>query len=227
MKKIFALFISAVMLFSFAACENNEKDKNLLSSEKDISSSVSEVSPNNSSSEEISSVVSAELSSIEEARIKIKEYVDSVTNDSMSPLKKANKAIKKLHQDFKYRAVALDLSNGYTDELTGDMVLYFFRYRKGSCEHYAAVEKLILEYLGFNAMYVEGDRYSTVELVWGEHLWVIAEMDGAYYHVDGLYGGNHTGGIDKCFFVPDSDMEKSHRWEKTNYPACIEPQPQF
>ncbi len=208
MKKIFVLIISAFMLVTLASCGESEKP----SSSEGASSNVQ--SEQTSSKEDVLSKVNQKAS----------EVIAEQTDNSMTDIEKARKTYEWLYFNFKYRAVAVDLSGGFTDELTAELGEYYFKYHKGSCEHYAAAQKVLLDNLGFETYYVEGERYDASAGVWGEHVWVIVHYDGAYYHVDGLFGGNHTASLTSMFCVPDSAIESTHRWDKSYYPACTEPQ---
>lgn len=208
MKKIFALIISAFMLFALASCGGGEKP---LSSEGASSNTQSEM---NSDKDDV----------LAKANKKAKKVIADETDDSMTDIEKARKTYEWLYYNFKYRAVAVDLSKGFTDELTAELSEYYFKYHKGSCEHYAAAQKVLFDNLGLETYYVEGERYDAGAGVWGEHVWLIVHYEGAYYHVDGLFGGNHTASLTSMFMVPDSKIEATHRWDKSYYPACTQPQ---
>lgn len=215
MKKISLLLVFVLCVLFLCSCGekeiNNSSDKSskvesLISSEQNSSE--------DTSSEDIKETVKA----------KANEAINSVVTSNMTEYQKLKIVYEWLFYHFKYRAQSVDLSNGYTDELTYQLANEYFKYHKGSCEHYAAAQKVLFEQLGYEVMYVEGERYSTVELAYGEHVWVMIKIDGNWYHVDGLYGGNHSPGLLTTFCVPDSALEKTHRWEKSNYPECTSPQ---
>lgn len=218
MKKILALSLAALMIMCFAACKNGENIES--SSDKPADSSkISSIVSENNESETASSENLAETVSN-----KAKEALSQVVTNSMTEVEKAKISYDWLFFHFKYRAMTVDLSNGYTDELTLELANYYFRYHKGSCEHYAAAQKVLLEELGFEVKYVEGERYDSGAGVWGEHVWVMMNVGGNWYHVDGLFGGNHTASLSSMFCVPDSALESTHRWDKSKYPACTNPQ---
>ena len=217
MKKIFALGLVAVMLLSMAACgnkENNEGSSQKPADSSEISSIVSSDTDDTASLQSLKDTVSQ----------KAKEALAQVVTNNMTEVEKAKISYDWLFFHFKYRAMTVDLTNGYTDKLTLELADYYFRYHKGSCEHYAAAQKVLLEELGYNVQYVEGERYDRGAGVWGEHVWVMMEVDGKWYHVDGLFGGNHTAALSSMFCVPDSAIESTHRWDKSKYPACTDPQ---
>ena len=156
---------------------------------------------------------------------KAQEIIKKVTNDKMTDIEKAKTTYYWLYPNFRYRTTKVDLSNGYTDQLTHELANYFFRYRKGSCEHYAAAQKVLLEELGFECFYIEGERYSYWTKVWGEHTWLHVKYGEDIYHVDGLYGGLfYEGKMERMFMVPDKSVQKTHRWNKDTYLPCTKPQ---
>lgn len=218
MKKIIALTLAALCVFGMTACNDN---KNENTSSILQSSDISSVQ----SSEETSSVPQVDYTELANTvKSKAQEALKSVVTNNMTPVEKAKIAYEWLYWHFKYRAQTVDVSGGYTDELTLDLASYYFKYHKGSCEHYAAAQKVLLEELGFEVKYVEGDRIDSKTKEWGEHVWVMMNVDGNWYHVDGLFGGNHTAFLQTMFCVPDSAIESTHRWDKSKYPACTNPQ---
>ena len=46
-----------------------------------------------------------------------------------------------------------------------------------------------------------------------DHAWVVAEVDGQYYHFDPLYGRYYTEGRAEDYFMqPASALEPTHTW---------------
>ena len=152
------------------------------------------------------------------------EIIKSVTNENMSVVEKAKATYLWLYPNFKYRTSVVDLSNGYTEEVTHKLANYFFRYRKGSCEHYAAAQKVLFEELGLECYYIMGERYSYWTKKWGEHTWLMVKYNNNMYHVDGLYGGLFYDVHETTFMVPDTALKKTHRWNKDTYTPCTQPQ---
>lgn len=219
MKKIVAVLLILLCALSLFAC--GEKENINSSSINEVSSATS----SETSSKLVSSVSEFEVLKTETNK-KANEAIATVITENMTDIQKLKVTYEWLYWHFKYRAVAIDLSNGYTDELTYDLAAYFFRYRKGSCEHYAAAQKVILDNLGYESMYVEGERL-TAAGKWGEHVWLIVKYEGNWYHIDGLFSGNHAPSLTTVFLAPDSVIESTHKWDKTKYPSCTNPQPQF
>ncbi len=218
MKKIALICLAASLMLACASCGKEEIVSSSVQN-KPASSFLTETSSVKNESESASSE-----NLKDEVSQKAKEALSQVVTNNMTEIEKAKISYDWLFFHFKYRAMTVDLSNGYTDELTHELADYYFRYHRGSCEHYAAAQKVLLEELGFNVRYVEGERYDSSNKVWGEHVWVMMEVDGNWYHVDGLFGGNHTASLSSMFCVPDSALQNTHRWEKANYPACTQPQ---
>ena len=218
MKKIFAITLASLLMLACASC-----------GEKETTGSSSENKPASSQIVETSSVESesdaADLTELKNAvSDKAKAALAQVVTNNMTEVEKLKIAYDWLFFHFKYRAMTVDLSEGYTEKLTLQLADYYFKYHRGSCEHYAAAQKVLFEELGYTVRYVEGERYDSNNKVWGEHVWVMIDIDGNWYHVDGLFGGNHTASLASMFCVPDSAIENTHRWEKENYPACVQPQ---
>ncbi len=157
-------------------------------------------------------------------KAKALEIINNITNGSMTNIEKAKATYLWLYPNFKYRTTRVDLSNGYTDRLTEELAHYYFKYHKGSCEHYAAVQKILLRELNIESYYVIGERYSSLSKKWGEHTWLMAEINGNMYHVDGLFGGLFYNVKETTFMVPDSAIEKTHRWNRNTYMPCTNPQ---
>ncbi len=154
---------------------------------------------------------------------KATEAINSVVTSDMTEYQKLKIVYEWLFYHYKYRTVAVDVSGGYTDELTYELASYYFKYHKGSCEHYAAAQKVLFEQLGYEVKYVEGQRLSSEDSTYGEHVWVMVKINDNWYHVDGLYSGNHTYDILTVFCVPDTAIEGSHKWMKEMYPECTAP----
>ncbi len=155
---------------------------------------------------------------------KAQEIISNITHAGMTDIEKAKAVYLWLYPNFKYRGVSVDLSNGYTEQLTQELAAFYFKYRKGSCEHYAAAQKVLFKELGIESYYVIGERYSEISKRWGSHTWLMANVNGNMYHVDGLYGGLFYNKKEITFMVPDSALEKSHRWDRDTYVPCTQPQ---
>ncbi len=155
---------------------------------------------------------------------KAQEIILKNTTPEMTDIEKIKATYKWLYPNFKYRTASVDLSNGFTKELETELAAYYFKYGKGSCEHYAAAQKVIINELGYDCVYVMGERYSSNYRAWGEHVWLMVNVSDNWYHVDGLFGGLFYNVIETTFMVPDTAIEHTHRWDKTAYPACMSPQ---
>lgn len=156
--------------------------------------------------------------------LKAQEIISNITHAGMTDIEKAKAVYLWLYPNFKYRGVSVDLSNGYTEQLTQELAAFYFKYHKGSCEHYAAAQKVLFKELGIESYYVVGERYSEISKRWGAHTWLMACINGNMYHVDGLYGGLFYNVKETTFMVPDSALQKTHRWNRDTYAPCTQPQ---
>ena len=220
MKKLLSICLIFVFSVCLVSCSKPSDDVSSV-----MSSEPSEIISSQESSEDAWADVKRKANNAIDAATK--EYSGAVSSSEVvyeTKLHKAKAAYIWLYNNFKYRSVAVDLSSGFVDELTLELADYYFKFHRGSCEHYAAVQKVLLDQLGFETYYIEGERYDAGAGVWGEHVWIIVHYKDAYYHVDGLFGGNHTNSLTSMFFVPDTAIESTHRWDKEYYPACTQPQ---
>ena len=88
------------------------------------------------------------------------------------------------------------------------------RFGVGMCEDYAAAFTMLLRGMGLEAQYVPGLTYSA-EGHWVDHAWVIAKIDGVWYHLDCQLEDNISrhGAIRYRYFMKsDATMAGSHRW---------------
>lgn len=159
-----------------------------------------------------------------ENKKKTQEILSKITNQNMTDVEKIKASYKWLYPNFRYRTDKIDLSHGFTEQLETQLVSYYFKRRKGSCEHYAAVQKAFINELGYECMYVSGERFSSNTYKWGEHVWLLVKVNDNWYHVDGLYGGLFYDVTETTFMVPDSKIASTHRWDRTKYPACTSEQ---
>ena len=168
------------------------------------------------------SAVAGTLTGKDSLDVELKAIIDSVTNAKESKLEQMRAVYKWVADNFRYRAVTVDLSQGYTDALKIELTEYFLKYRRASCEHYATTVALLFQLLdpAYQPIMVTGERWDVKNQVWGEHAWVIMEYEGRYYHFDGLYGKNHQGDTFRSFMKTDAEMAEHHKWDATQYPAC-------
>lgn len=121
----------------------------------------------------------------------------------------------------KYRASTADLSEGYTEEVVQELALEMLNKRRGACDGEAALMAVLLRRMGCEAVVVEGTflREAGAEPV--EHAWVIAKVDGTYYHFDPLYGKHYAEERlgDYCM-AADEMLLPTHQWDQAANPAC-------
>lgn len=177
---------------------------------------------NSGSSQKPTSAAVGNTTGVQSLDDKIKKVIDSVTDSSDSKLEQMEAVYQWVSENFRYKAITVDLSKGYTDDLINELAEAFLNTRKGACEHYAAIVYVLFRRLdaSYAPIMVTGDRLDSKNGTWGEHAWVIMALDGVYYHFDGLYGRNHMGDTMKTFQKADADLESTHRWDHDAYPVC-------
>jgi hypothetical protein len=85
----------------------------------------------------------------------------------------------------------------------------------GMCEDYAAAFTLLLRGMGLEAEYVPGLTYAADGTGFVDHSWVVAKIDGVWYHLDCQLEQNITrrGRINYRYFMRgDATLAGSHRW---------------
>ncbi len=109
-------------------------------------------------------------------------------------------------------------------------------YGIGTCEQYSAALVLLLEHMGFEALYVTG-LTNSVQGGMVDHAWVMVKVDGQWYHIDPQLEDNvmRDDVITYYYFLKgDEDFLPHHRWgahlQKPNayslaLPACPASQP--
>lgn len=93
----------------------------------------------------------------------------------------------------------------------------------GMCEDYAAAFTMLLRGLGLEAQYVPGLTYS-LEGHLVDHAWVVAKVDGIWYHLDCQLEDNISrhGAIRYSYFMKsDATMASSHRWGQNLIAAAV------
>lgn len=101
--------------------------------------------------------------------------------------------------------------------------LSVLQYGVGMCEDYAAAFTMLLRGLGLEAEYVPGLTYSLEgQLV--DHAWVVAKVDGVWYHLDCQLEDNisrHRAIRYRYFMKSDETMAGSHRWGQNLIDAAL------
>lgn len=98
----------------------------------------------------------------------------------------------------------------------------------GVCDSYSKAMKLLLEKAGVYCIVVKGSKagnsiQSSDDV---DHAWNIVRIDGEYYHVDAAWNNVNEGknSIDMVyhhFNLNDTEMQKTHLWDRSKYPKCI------
>lgn len=83
----------------------------------------------------------------------------------------------------------------------------------GSCEDFSAAMVILLEEADIPAYYVAGYTLS-VNGHYTDHAWVVAQIDGDWYHFDPQLEQNVTQGyvLYRFFMKPDAVMHRDHLW---------------
>lgn len=224
---VFLLFVSCYENASFVSSYtvSDSVESTSVSSEITSSSiSQNETSIPTQSDSKSSSAYKTETLSIKEIKKankeKIRKIIDKKTDADMSNIEKANVIYNWLFTNFGYRTVYVDTTNGINRDQTNRLAYHYFKYYRGSCEHYAAVSKLFFEELGFECKYVFGTRYSSISYKWSEHVWLVVNIDGNWYHVDGLFAGFFADNMNDYFCISDKKIKDTHKWDKTSVPEC-------
>ena len=98
----------------------------------------------------------------------------------------------------------------------------------GVCDSYSKAMKLLLEKAGVHCILVKGSKAgnSIQNIDDVDHVWNIVRIDGEYYHTDATWNDVNEGhdGIDMVyhhFNLNDTEMQKTHIWDRNKYPKCI------
>lgn len=87
------------------------------------------------------------------------------------------------------------------------------------CGGYAKTMKYLLDAINIESMVIIGKAGSD------NHAWNIVNIDGYYYHIDTTWDdpitedGSHVLSYD-YFNLKDEDIEKTHSWDRSDYPIC-------
>lgn len=120
-----------------------------------------------------------------------------------------------------YRASTADLSEGFTEEATQALAAELLAKRRGACDGEAALLAVLLRRMGLECVIVEGQFLREDGSAWVDHAWVIAEIDGGFYHLDPLYGRYYAGDeADRYCMADDAFFLETHRWDQAAYPTC-------
>jgi hypothetical protein len=97
---------------------------------------------------------------------------------------------------------------------------------KGLCGGYAYSTKLLLNLAGVECWIIEGTAKN--DYFEGPHGWNIVKIDGKYYHLDTTwqdpvdFSNPERNQPNYGYFnISDSEIEKSHTWNKEDYVACV------
>ncbi|AGC67122.1 hypothetical protein Cst_c00910 [Thermoclostridium stercorarium subsp. stercorarium DSM 8532] len=142
---------------------------------------------------------------------KLRLMIDRIVSEIMSPYMTDYEKVKAAHD---YVINMIEYDSRYRNNSALDALESGY----GVCSAYSELMALILNSAGVPCRIVRG--YADVS-----HAWNMVSIDGKLYHVDatwddlGTYGGEQLIRYD-YLNLPDAEMEKEHRWEKNDYPAC-------
>jgi hypothetical protein len=108
-------------------------------------------------------------------------------------------------------------SDGPAHSFVENRSVSLLAYGVGMCEDYAAAFTLLLRGMGLEAEYVPGLTYAADGSGFVDHAWVVAKIDGVWYHLDCQLEQNITrrGRINYRYFMRgDATLSGSHRWGK-------------
>ncbi|MCL2035372.1 MAG: transglutaminase-like domain-containing protein [Oscillospiraceae bacterium] len=151
----------------------------------------------------------------------IRETVSRITGPGMSEYDKAKAAFDYIIQTTSLtEPIGLELwrVRGENDPLPSfveNRSLSVLLFGVGMCEDYAAALTSLLLGMGIEAQYVPGLTFAADGRGFTDHAWVIAKIDGEWYHLDVQLEQNITRRETiryQYFMKSDATMLSSHRW---------------
>lgn len=227
MKKTVCFLLIFMIFTSFTACGElllTKTQPNNSVTVSEIASSINtDLIEKNASPSEEEQIASESLES-EESKRYINQFADEVVWEIISPTMSEYEKAKSIF-DFMIintslaEPVGLDLwriRENVTQPPTyvENRSLSVLLYGMGMCEDYAAAFTMLLRAAGLEAEYVPGLTYSA-EGYLVDHAWVVAKVDGIWYHLDPQLEDNvsrHGAVLYRYFMRGDATMSGSHRW---------------
>ena len=160
------------------------------------------------------------LTGIESLDNNIAKIFEEIMMEGMTETEKLKAVYDWAIRKMRYKYITVNDKDGYTPALVYELADYSAKMYNGSCEHYAAMMYVMYQRLGYEAVMVNGEFLDDDGKSWVAHVWIMAKIDGEYYHFDPLYGRNHTNDSSSFFMKKDSQIEHLHRWEREKYPVC-------
>lgn len=97
---------------------------------------------------------------------------------------------------------------------------------KAVCEGYSQATKLLLDMAGVESIIIIGQAINIDTGRYQNHAWNIVKIQGEYYHLDTTWddpvmndGSSYP--TYTYFNLPDGDIGRDHKWDKSVYPACV------
>lgn len=96
---------------------------------------------------------------------------------------------------------------------------------KAVCQGYARAVKLLLDRAGVECILANGLALDCRTGEYQDHAWNIVNIDGQYYHLDTTWddpvmNDGSSKLLHTYFNLPDEDLSRDHRWDRSCYPAC-------
>jgi hypothetical protein len=95
----------------------------------------------------------------------------------------------------------------------------------GVCQGYSGATKLLMNMVGIECMVVSGEADGIKG--WEGHAWNIVKINGEYYHIDTTFDDSDAVYDNGAYMLyihfnkSDDGIAWNHKWEKANYPICV------
>lgn len=113
----------------------------------------------------------------------------------------------------------------YDHAYSGATIYDLLYHGRSVCNGYARTAQYLLNKLGVEVIYVQGDGYSYSAGTWESHAWNIVQLGGQYYQMDATWGDpvSKDGRQTKNFHylcLTTEEISRDHRSQWENYPDC-------
>lgn len=151
---------------------------------------------------------------------KARQIVSGLIKKDMSDYDK-----EKLLHDYIVNNTRYDSINYNAGTVSEDSYTAYGSLIKGTavCQGYSEVTELLLKMAGLECRIVSGESFRNSK--WSEHVWNIAMIEGAWYHLDSTFDDPVIKNVDNMlihqyFNLTDDEAAKINRWKRTDYPVC-------
>ncbi|MDR2420641.1 MAG: hypothetical protein LBD49_00865 [Oscillospiraceae bacterium] len=136
-----------------------------------------------------------------------------ITNGDMTDREKMLAVYKWMPSNIGWRVTPVNMPDGYTQEKAIELALHAAKNRKGECEHFAALESILIQRLGYKTYCVSGQRLSTKDGTLNPHSWAMVEIDGAIYGFDPQYARTFMkNDVMSMFLISEEELKNTHIW---------------